>query len=304
MKALVFGASGNLGSYLAEFLVRKGYQVTGTYSGTNLSGGQRPEGVKMVMTPFGSQWGIRNVIEETKPDEVYNCVARMFAPNSWMDPIGYMEVNAMAVARILDSVYKFNPEARVWQAGSAEVFGKLCFGRFNENTPLRPESPYGVAKATAHELIRVYREKHRKFACTGILFNAESPRRSDFFFASKVAKAAARHEKLELGELGAGRDWGLAEEYVEAAWMMLQTPIPKDYIIATGVTASCQDFVDEARKQSEFQVSWKVPRVPKIDTVYADPSAIEEDLGWKANTKFPEVVGVLVKAELPEVVHG
>lgn len=308
-KALVFGASGNMGSYMAEFLVEKGYEVYGTYSGLFRDGSQRPAGVEMRMVLLLSPRQIKWAMEQIQPDEVYNFAAKMFAPASWESPTDYMAINAQAVAQMLETLWQVSPQAKFFQAGSAEVFGKHYYGRINERCVLVPDSPYGVSKAAAQELVRTYREKKNRFACTGIFFNAESPRRDKFFFASKVAKEVARIKRgdstqLKLGCLHAQRDWGLAAEYVEAAWLMLQSRSgPCDYVIATGNTASCLEFAKRALRVAELpeeMLSYQKSEKFDYDAVYANPHKIFEDLGWTARTRFPDVVDVLVREELEE----
>lgn len=299
-KALIFGASGQAGWYLAQFLQKKDYTVYGTCC----VGEQQLHPYYVNRVTFELPLNIEEMIRRTEPDEVYNLAAKMFAPASWNSPAQYMMVNSMAVARMLDTLRLVNPSARFFQAGSAEIFDQVY--PLNEESPIRPRNPYGVSKATAQELVRVYREQKRMFACTGILFNMESPRRPDTFFSVKVAKAVARMAAglqygLELGRLDAVRDWGLTEEYVEAMWLMLQTDKPTDYVIGTGVARSCLKFVESAFSKAGLSMDRLVydKSTPMHeDVLWSDPRRIRNDLGWEAKSHFTRVVDALVEAEM------
>lgn len=309
--ALIFGSSGQAGYYLGEFLTRKGYDVhTTVRRHGELTRYLKPNEHYCQMTDIFS---VERVISEANPDEVYNLAAKMFVPSSWQDPVGYMLVNALTVSKMLEVLYKINPEAKFFQAGSADVFDQVY--PMSEETPIRPRSPYGVSKATAQELVRVYREEKNVFACTGILFNFESPRRANTFFSMRVVEAVARmraglQDKLELGQLDAVRDWGLTEEYVEAMWMMLQAPEPKDYVIGTGVARSCMKFVERAFTAAELDMNRLVYdksfTIGDSNVLWSDPRKIRDELGWEAKTKFPYIVDYLVEAEMKklESVHA
>ncbi len=324
-KALVFGCGGQAGSYLCEFLLAKGYEVWGTTrriapleKSFDFLGR-----VHMVRVDLSDPSGISYAIRESKPDEIYNLASQMFAPASWETPTYSLRVNGLAVVTMLEAIEKFAPEARFFQAGSAEVFQRL--GRpCDEDSPLGPINPYGVAKAMASEAVRVFRQEKGTFACAGTLFNMESGRRPDSFFSRKVVTEVVRMrreaeggfspEPMELGSLVAQRDWGLTREYVEAMWLMLQAPRPKDYVIGTGRVASCQDFVAQACWAAgiSFWKCVKFPPPPKTkleatltaDTMCANPFSINVNLRWEAKTKFPEVVHTLVAEEIQRRERG
>jgi len=305
-RALIFGASGQAGYYLGKFLERKDYEVYRvvrrlTEEQTSL----RIWGCSL-MRPYD----VNRVITSVDPDEVYNLAAMMFAPASWEHPGEYLQINALAVGYMLETLYKINPKAKFFQAGSAEIFDQVY--PLSEDSPVRPRNPYGISKATAQELVRVYREQKGMFACTGILFNMESPRRPDTFFSVKVAKAVARmaaglQDKLELGQLHAVRDWGLAEEYVEAMWLMLQASKPQDYVIGTGLARSCLKFVETAFTHAGLSIDRLVydkSAPDHEDILWSDPRKIYQDLGWQAKSLFSDVVRTLVEAEMAKLEAG
>lgn len=305
-KALIFGASGQAGSYLSELLVAKGYEVYGTWRHTV------PRDLTTSLSRhiyLDMDWleEIEKVIREIKPDEIYNLAARMFAPVSWKDPLDYLKVNTLAVGQMLNVIRRYSRATKFFQAGSAEVFD-LSKGYQTELTPINPRNPYGVSKAAAQHLVKVYRDKGL-FVCTGILFNMESPRRASTFFVNKVIKAAVAikngsKEKLVLGNINAFRDWGLTREYVEAMWLMLQAPSPVDYVIGTGNSASCHEFVKEVFNQLGLAMEDHVVHEPlfdepvKGDVLWSHPTKIKTELGWEAKSKYREVITELVMAEM------
>lgn len=307
-KALIFGMSGQAGYYLARLLQGKDYEVHGTHD-VNLHASVALPLAKWYKLDLANPYaGVGALIKRVKPDEIYNLASSMFAPASWEDPIVYMQVNATSVTQMLESFRVENPEGRFFQAGSADIFD-LTYQPQNERTTKKPRTPYGVAKLAAQEMVRVYREKYGMYACTGILFNMESPRRPKTFFTTKVAQQVAqvaRGEKdyVELGRLTAIRDWGRTEEYVGAMWAMLQYPTdtPKDYVIGTGKSASCLEFVRQAMwvaglPESKLRYEFYKEGLQQ-DSLRADASEIEYDLGWKAKSSWVDVVKELVEAEL------
>lgn len=306
-KALIFGVSGQAGSYLVDLLLKKDYTIYGTYN-------THPPYMPKLTYPKERYFTLKcdicypeqvsNAIKSCVPDEIYNMAAMMYAPASWKIPSNYMIANAVSVSDMLSTYSVLNPQGRFFQAGSAEVFDKIY--PQDETTLKRPRNPYGVSKVAAHGLTRVYREEKQFFSCTGIFFNMESPRRDKFFFTRKVTLGIRdivnkKSDKLELGNLSAVRDWGLTEEYVEAAWMMLQTKTPEDYVIGTGEAHSCWEFVEQACKVAGIAtalISYDKTEPAFIDKIQSDPSKIKKELGWEAKSKFLGVVKYLMDAEL------
>jgi GDPmannose 4,6-dehydratase len=257
---------------------------------------------------------VKSIIRKTNPDEIYNFASQMYAPASWEDPEAVVRVNGLVVAAILEAVRSAKSPARFFQAGSADIFGHpadVC----SELTPSRPRNPYGIAKAIAGDLVRVYREHYDLFACTGIFFNMESSRRSEFFFARKVVIEVARMRRehdagtipqpiVFKGGLDAIRDWGLVPEYVEASWKMLDADQPDDYVIATGASYTCREFVVQALLEAGFPDAcerfgdYVCSGTGAGDVMRADPSKIRCNLGWRASTRGTDVVHALVREEL------
>jgi|SRR6185369_5928418 len=300
-KVLVIGASGQAGSYLVEKLKKLGHEVDGTYYS------QKVEYRKgMYQLDVKDDLNTRLAFSRRKYDVVYNMASLMYAPASWDRPLEYAEVNYMGTARILRYLFLSNPEARYFQAGSAEVFNTKFFPQ-SEETPKCPRNPYGVAKMAAQELTRVYRERGH-FACTGIFFNMESPRREETFFSRKVTKGLVdillgrTKKKLKLGRLSAIRDWGLTEEFMEVPILMTEQEKPQDYVIGTGEKHTCLEFVQSAVKQAQVPMDVveyeKVVAVGDADIIWSNPEKVERDLGWKAKSKMTEVIRELLKAEI------
>ncbi len=304
-KAIVFGASGQMGQYLVEFLKSKQYEVA------------RPTGRDFDFEEL-SPLLLMNLFREEQPDEIYNMVGLNYAPDSWHLPGKYLTVNGLAVQKLLGQLRLSAPQAKFFQAGSAEVFEKASVMQ-SEDTNKLPENPYGLSKMMAMDLVRIYRERYGLFACTGIFFNAESPRRDKFFFSMKVASEAARIRKeqlesgkwepMKLGNLDARRDWGWAPEYVEVAWMMLQQEEPMDFVIGTGESHTCLEFVMEAlsvagcpdvKKDFDKYVTYEKAerKTQERNCMQAVPLKAEKTLGWKARYKFVNVVHMLVEAEM------
>ena len=311
-KALVFGANSQAGSYLCELLLEKGYKVYGTVrtSSYNLCGIEpRLELFWHVDLMRADRAG--SIIRQVRPDEVYNFAARMHAEQSWTSPDHVLQINGRVVLEMLEALYQEVHQARFFQAGSADCFGPVV-GRTNADTPMRPDTPYGLAKVVARESARIYRERKGLFACTGIFYNMESSRRSGAFFAQKVIQDVIEGKlPLQYSGLDSVRDWGYAPEYVEAAWRMLQANQPKDYIIATGEEHTCREFVEEALNQFGYGetedttlASLYTETGPKVaSAMRVDPSKIEHELGWKATTRFKQVIQKLLEAKKVPV-HG
>ncbi|MGH2570036.1 MAG: GDP-mannose 4,6-dehydratase, partial [bacterium] len=250
MKALITGITGQDGSYLAEFLLEKGYEVAGVVRRSSTERFERLEAIRdrvqILQADIHDQTSLIGAMRRFEPDEVYNLAAQSFVPTSWAQPVLTGDFTGLGVTRVLEAIRQVNPEIRFYQASSSEMFGKVRETPQTERTPFHPRSPYGVAKVYGHAITVNYRESYGLFACSGILFNHESPRRGPEFLTRKVTMGAARikrglAERLVLGNLDARRDWGFAGDYVRAMWMMLQQEEPKDYVIATGEMHSVRD---------------------------------------------------------------
>ena len=312
-KALITGITGQDGSYLAEFLIKQGYEVLGMVRRTSTINFDRirhfQDQVTLVQGDLLDQVSLLNILEEHKPDEVYNLAAQSFVPTSWTQPVLTGEFTALGVTRILDAVRLIDPKIRFYQASSSEMFGKVREVPQRESTPFYPRSPYGVAKVYGHWITINYRESYDLFACSGILFNHESPRRGLEFVTHKITNAVARiklgiDSELRLGNLDARRDWGYAPDYVRAMWLMLQQEGPDDYVIATGETHSVQEFCEEAFKFVDLD--WReyvvqderFMRPAEVDLLVGDPSKAGGLLGWEPTVTFAELVRVMVDADI------
>jgi GDPmannose 4,6-dehydratase len=311
-KALLTGLSGQDGSYLAEYLLHLGYRVAGLVR--RVSNGPSPRvarlarlGVQVVEGDLLDQGSLIRALEASAPDEVYHLAAQSFVGRSWNEPLYTLEVIASGTARLLEAVRQVRPQARFYQASSSEMFG-AAEGRATLDTPLRPRSPYGVAKLAAHELARTYREAHGLFVARGVLFNHESPRRGPEFVTKKIAQAAARiaagdRQPLALGRLDARRDWGWAPDYVVAMHQLLQRPEPTDLLLGTGEARSVAEFA--ALAFAAVGLDWRdhvvrqasLLRPAEIPCLVADPSAAAAALGWTPQVAFPELVRRMVAAE-------
>ncbi|MEE8362297.1 MAG: GDP-mannose 4,6-dehydratase [Gemmatimonadales bacterium] len=311
--ALITGITGQDGSYLAELLLEKGYQVFGVVRRTSQQGYQRIEHLldqlELLPADLLDQHSLTGVVHDTKPDEVYNLGAQSYVPTSWTQPVLTGEFTALGVTRILEAVRLAHPEARFYQASSSEMFGKVTETPQRESTPFHPRSPYGVAKVYGHWITVNYRESYGMYAVSGILFNHESPRRGIEFVTRKVTDGAARiklglAEELRLGNLDAQRDWGWAGDYVDAMWRMLQQPEPEDYVIGTGLTHSVRDLVEIAFTrvgldwQSYVKQDPKFIRPAEVDALLADPSKAKSRLGWEPRVGFEEMIIRMVDADL------
>jgi GDPmannose 4,6-dehydratase len=312
-KALITGVTGQDGSYLAELLLSKGYDVVGVVRRTSHHSYERIEHlldrIEVVAADLLDQHSLTVVLQETQPDEVYNLAAQSYVPTSWTQPVLTGEFTALGVTRILEAVRLVHPRAKFYQASSSEMFGRVTETPQRETTPFYPRSPYGVAKVYGHWITVNYRESYNMYAVSGILFNHESPRRGIEFVTRKVTDGVARiklglAKEILLGNLDARRDWGYAGDYVEAMWRMLQQPSPQDYVVGTGQTHSVRDLVDAAfghvgldwRKYVKSDPRYMRPA--EVDVLQADPSKAKRELGWSPTVKFGELVAMMVDADL------
>src|SRR5690242_54732 len=303
--ALITGITGQDGSYLAEFLLGKGYEVVGVVRRTSHDSYERIghllDRVHIVPADLLDQHSLTSVVRDAKPDEVYNLAAQSFVPTSWAQPVLTGEFTALGVTRLLEAVRLAHPTARFYQASSSEMFGKVRESPQDEKTPFYPRSPYGVAKVYGHYITVNYRESYGLFAVSGILFNHESPRRGRQFVTRKVSHGAARIKlglasELKLGNLEAKRDWGFAGDYVEAMWLMLQQPTPDDFVIATGETHSVRELLDLAGSycgidwQRHVETDPRYFRPAEVDYLLGDSSKARAKLGWRPRVTFEELV--------------
>lgn len=312
-RALITGITGQDGSYLAELLLSRGYEVVGVVRRTSHHSYERIEPfldrIKVVPADLLDQHSLTMVIGDAEPDEVYNLAAQSFVPTSWSQPVLTGEFTALGVTRILEAVRLAAPRARFYQASSSEMFGKALETPQRESTPFYPRSPYGVAKVYGHWITVNYRESYGLHAVSGILFNHESPRRGVEFVTRKVTEAVARIKmgrlnRLLLGNLDARRDWGYAGDYVDAMWRMLQQDQPEDFVIGTGETHSVKELVQLAF--SHVGLDWRdhvdvdpgLVRPAEVDLLLADPTRARDRLGWIPKVRFPELVRMMVDADL------
>ncbi len=313
--ALITGITGQDGPYLAEFLLKKGYKVAGTVRRLSTPNMENIKDIADKIELFSAdlldQGSLTDAILKSEPDEIYNLAAQSFVKASWDQPVLTGEFTALGVTRVLEAIRTVNPKIRFYQASSSEMFGKVTETPQRETTRFHPRSPYGVAKVYGHYITLNYRESYNLFACSGILFNHESPRRGIEFVTRKITNAVARiklgrQEKLQLGSLEPKRDWGFAGDYVEAMWLMLQQEKPDDYVIATGENHSVKEFVEEAFKVVGIE-NWekyvvandpKHTRPAEVDYLIGDASKAQKVLGWKPKTSFKELVKLMVDADL------
>jgi GDPmannose 4,6-dehydratase len=307
--ALITGITGQDGSYLADFLLGKGYAVVGIVRRTSHDSYERIghllDRVRIVPADLLDQHSLTSVIRDVRPDEIYNLAAQSFVPTSWSQPVLTGEFTALGVTRILEAVRLAHPEARFYQASSSEMFGKVQETPQNERTPFYPRSPYGVAKVYGHWITVNYRESYDLFAASGILFNHESPRRGLEFVTRKVSDGVARitlgmAKQLPLGNLDARRDWGFALDYVDAMWRMLQHPTPEDFVVGTGVMHSVRDLVRVAFEHVGLEWERYVTLDPaqvrpaEVDHLQADAAKARTLLGWEPTVSFEELVRMMV----------
>ncbi len=311
--ALITGITGQDGSYLAEFLLEQGYKVVGLVRRTSTVNFERIRHIQKRLTLASGdlldQASLIAVLQEHHPQEVYNLAAQSFVPTSWNQPVFTGEVTALGVTRLLDAIRQVDPEIRFYQASSSEMFGKVREIPQNENTPFYPRSPYGVAKVYAHWITVNYRESYDLFACSGILFNHESPRRGLEFVTRKVTYGAAliklgMARELRLGNLDAKRDWGFAGDYVRAMWLMLQQERPDDYVVGTGQTRSVRELCEAAfghlglDYQDFVKVDPRYIRPADVDLLVSDPAKAHRVLGWEPAVSFQHLVAMMVDADL------
>ena len=312
-KALITGVTGQDGSYLAEFLLTKGYQVFGLTRRTSTSNYDRikdiVDQITLVQGDLLDQHSLSHAVKDIAPDEIYNLAAQSFVPTSWNQPVLTGEFTALGVTRILEAIRLAKPDTKVYQASSSEMFGKVLQTPQNELTPFYPRSPYGVAKVYGHWITVNYRESYNLFAVSGILFNHESPRRGLEFVTRKITNAVARiklkkQKKLNLGNLKSKRDWGYAPDYVEAMWLMLQQDRPADFVVGTGKTWSVEQFAEIAFKVVDLnwrdyvEIDQSLIRPAEVDVLRADPSRAKKVLGWQPKTSFEDMVKIMIEADL------
>ena len=312
-RALITGITGQDGSYLAEFLLEQGYTVFGMARRVSKENFERLEHIRhrveFKQADLLDHLSLIRMLEEARPHEVYNLAAQSFVPTSWTQPVLTAEFTALGVTRMLDAIRLVDPHIRFYQASSSEMFGKVREVPQTEQTPFHPRSPYGVAKVYGHAITVNYRESYGMFACAGILFNHESPRRGLEFVTRKVSDAAARIKlglagELRLGNLDARRDWGFAGDYVEAMWLMLQQDEPDDYVVATGESHSVQELVELAF--AHVGLEWRehvvvdpmLRRPAEVDLLLGDASKARARLGWAPKVRFPELVRMMVESDL------
>jgi GDPmannose 4,6-dehydratase len=319
-RALITGITGQDGSYLSELLLEKGYEVWGTVRRSSSFNTDRIDHLykdshdpnvrlRLVYADLNDASSLASVVEQVRPDEVYNLGAQSHVRVSFDIPEYTGEVTALGTTRLLEAIRRFKPDARFYQASSSELYGKVHEIPQKETTPFHPRSPYAAAKAYSFYITQNYREGYGMFAVNGILFNHESPRRGETFVTRKITRAATRiklglQEKLYLGNLDAKRDWGFAGDYVEAMWKMLQVSEPDDFVVATGETHSIREFLDLTF--SELDLDWKkyvehdprYERPAEVELLLGDPTRAKEKLGWTPKVKFPELVQMMVKADL------
>jgi len=332
--ALITGITGQDGYYLAKFLLEKGYKVYGMYRRSSLEIEERifslRKKIKLIEGDMTDIPSIINALKKINPDEVYNLAAQSFVPASWSQPISTGEITGMGVLKILEAIRIVNPKIRFYQASSSEMFGKVKESPQNENTSFYPRSIYGISKVLAYWATINYRESYGIHASNGILFNHESPKRGKQFVTRKISHSVAKIKRglqdcLELGNLDAKRDWGFAGDYVVAMWKMLQKDSPGDYIISTGEMHSVREFVEEAFKIVDMQITWEgngdneigkcgekivvkvnpnFRRLAEVDHLCGNPEKARRELDWTPKIKFKELVKMMVEADLKRIDYG
>ena len=319
MKALITGITGQDGSYLAELLLEKGYEVIGMVRRSSTESFERINHIKdrigLAQADLLDQLSIVSIIAECRPDEVYNLAAQSFVPTSWDQPVLTGEFDALGVTKMLEAIRLVDRGIRFYQASSSEMFGKVREVPQSELTPFYPRSPYGVAKVYGHFITVNYRESYGIHASSGILFNHESPRRGLEFVTRKITDGVARitlglDAKLALGNLDAKRDWGFAGDYVRAMWLMLQQEEASDYVVATGQTHSVKEFVEAAFGHVDLDyrdhvvIDQRFVRPAEVDLLLGDPSKACRDLGWEPSVSFEQLVHMMVDADLERLRTG
>jgi GDPmannose 4,6-dehydratase len=312
-RALITGITGQDGSYLADFLLTRGYEVHGMVRRSSTENFERighlRNRVALHQADLLDQLSIITLIRTVRPREVYNLAAQSFVPTSWVQPVLTGDFTAIGVTRMLEAIRLVDPKIRFYQASSSEMFGKVQETPQTERTPFYPRSPYGVAKVYGHWITVNYRESYDLYACSGILFNHESPRRGKEFVTRKITHAVAEikfglRKELLLGNLEARRDWGFAGDYVRAMWLMLQQKAPDDYVVATGQNHTVREFCEIAFERAgldwkrHVKVDPKLYRPADVDTLCGNPAKARRRLGWKPETSFRDLVRMMVDADL------
>ncbi|HET9838710.1 MAG TPA: GDP-mannose 4,6-dehydratase [Candidatus Angelobacter sp.] len=320
MRALITGVTGQDGSYLAELLLGKGYEVYGMLRNIRREAHKRLAGIasriQLVEADLTDQSSLDRVLQQVRPDELYNLAGQTFVPVAWSQPLLTMEITGMGALRLLEAMRRHSPRTKFVQASSSEIFGKAETPQQNENTRMQPTNPYGAAKLFAHHVTINYRESYGMFASSCISFNHESPRRGVEFVTRKVAQEAARIKlgqatKLKMGNLEGRRDWGFAGDYVRAMWLMLQRPEPDDFVIATGVTHSVKELLEVAFSyvgldwKKHVEIDQTLVRPAEPDPLCGDSSKAQRVLGWKPEVSFRQLIEMMVEAELKALTaHG
>ncbi len=313
MRALITGITGQDGSYLAEFLLDKGYEVYGIVRRSSLEKYDRIEQIqdkiRFVEGDLTDQSSLDQALQQLKPDELYNLAAQSFVPVSWNQPVLTADVTGLGVLRVMEAIRRQSPKTKFLQASSSEMFGKVREKPQTEQTPFHPRSPYGVAKVFGHHITVNYRESYGLFACSSICFNHESPRRGHEFVTRKVTQHVAKiklglADKIKMGNLDAQRDWGFAGDYIRAMWMMLQQPQADDYVIATGETHSVQELLEVAFShvgldwKKYVEIDPKLVRPAEVDYLCGDASKSKKVLGWKPEVTFKQLIEMMVDSDL------
>ncbi len=331
-KALITGITGQDGSYLADYLLSLGYRVYGMIRRSSTVAYERIhhliDDITILNADILDQTSLMDIMAQAQPDEIYNLAAQSFVPTSWNQPVLTGEFTALGVTRILESARRVVPGSRIYQASSSEMFGKVLTVPQNEKTPFYPRSPYGAAKVYGHWITINYRESYNQFACSGILFNHESPRRGHEFVTRKISHSVARIklgqiQYLELGNIDSRRDWGYAGDYVKAMHLMLQQPEPEDYVISTGETHSVREFCEYAFEHAGIPIEWtgeglkeqgvdkktgqvrvkispKYYRPAEVDLLIGDSSKAQDKLGWKPSVRFKDLIEMMVDHDLKD----
>ena len=311
--ALITGITGQDGSYLAEFLLEKGYKVWGMHRRTSTLNFDRirhiMHDIELIQGDLLDQNSLQNILKKAEPEEVYNLAAQSFVPTSWDQPLLTGEITGLGVTRMLEAIKTVNPQIRFYQASTSEMFGKVREVPQKETTPFYPRSPYGVSKLYGHWITINYRESYNLFASSGILFNHESPRRGLEFVTRKITDGAARiklglADELRLGNLDSKRDWGFAGDYVRAMWLMLQQDEPDDFVVATGRTHKVREFVRLAFEHAGLdwekyvKIDPRFVRPAEVELLVGDPSKAKEKLGWTPEVSFEQLVSMMVDEDI------
>ncbi len=312
-KALITGITGHDGSYLAELLLAKGYQVTGMVRRASTETFDRiahfKDQISLRQADLLDQFSLVKLLDEVQPDEIYNLAAMSFVPTSWNQPVLTGEFTALGVTKLLEAMRMVCPKAHFYQASSSEMFGKVIETPQTETTPFYPRSPYGVAKVYGHFITVNYRESYNLFALSGILFNHESPRRGKEFVTRKISDAVARIKlgtlkELRMGNLDAKRDWGFAGDYVRAMWLMLQQDKPEDFVVATGETHSVREFLEIAfshvglKYEDYVVIDPEFIRPAEVELLLGNPAKAKATLGWQPKVSFEQLVTMMVDADM------